>query len=133
MLWMIMADAVAAFHAAYIVFVVVGLAAILVGSLANWKWVRSPIFRILHLAAIAQVCLEALAEVICPLTRLESALRVRAGQSGYGRDFIGYWVDRFIFHDAPPWVFTAVYLSFGALVLLTFWIVPARSFRSERQ
>ena len=24
----------------------------------------------------------------------------------------------------PPWVFTTVYLTFGALVLLTFWFVP---------
>ena len=48
------------------------------------------------------------------------------GETGYARDFIGYWIDWLIFYSAPPWVFTAVYLTFGMLVLLTLWFVPVR-------
>ena len=126
MLWIILADLVAVSHAAYVVLVVAGFAAILVGSAARWRWVRNIYFRIMHLAMILLVCLEVIVGITCPLTRLESALRLRAGQTVYGRDFVGYWFDRIIFHDAPPWVFVTAYLTFGSLVLLTFWLVPVR-------
>ena len=52
--------------------------------------------------------------------------RGRRGEIGYACDFIGYWLDRLIFYNAPPWVFTAVYLTFGMLVLLTLWFIPVR-------
>jgi hypothetical protein len=103
MLWIIMADIVAALHAAYFVFVVAGFAAILAGSAARWQWVRNVYFRVVHLAMILLICLEVIVGITCPLTRLESALRPRGGQTGYARDFIGYWFDRIIFQDAPPW------------------------------
>ena len=62
----------------------------------------------------------------CPLTRLENALRLRGGETGYARDFIGHWLDWLIFYNAPSWMFTAVYLTFGMLVLSTAWFVPVR-------
>jgi hypothetical protein len=133
MLWIIMADIVAALHAAYIVFVVTGFAAILAGSAAQWQWVRNVYFRVVHLAMILLICLEVIVGITCPLTRLESALRPRGGETGYTRDFIGYWFDRIIFQDAPPYVFVTAYLTFGALVLLSFWLVPVRSLTSRRR
>ena len=128
-----MADVVAALHAAYIVFVVAGFAAILAGCAARWEWVRNVYFRITHLAMILLVCLEVIVGITCPLTRLENALRRKGGQTGYARDFIGYWFDRIIFHDAPPWLFATAYFTFGALVLLSFWFVPVRSLRPRRR
>jgi hypothetical protein len=47
-------------------------------------------------------------------------------ETGYAHDFIGYWLDWLIFYDAPSWVFTAVYLTFGMLVLSTLWLAPVR-------
>jgi hypothetical protein len=126
MLWRVMADIVVAIHAAYVVIVVIGFAAILIGSAAQWRWVRNFYFRTAHLAMILLVCAEALVGTTCPLTRLENALRLRAGETGYTRDFIGYWLDRLIFYDAPSWVFTAAYLTFGMLVLSTLWLAPVR-------
>jgi hypothetical protein len=126
MLWRVMADIVVAVHAAYVAIVVIGFAAILIGSAAQWRWVGNFYFRTAHLAMILLVCAEALSNTSCPLTRLENALRPRSGETGYGRDFIGYWLDRLIFYDAPSWVFTAAYLTFGMLVLLTLWFVPVR-------
>ena len=89
------------------------------------------LFRAAHLAMILLVCAEALVGTTCPLTRLENTLRLRGGESGYASDFIGYWLDWLIFYDAPSWVFTAVYLTFGMLVLSTLWLAPVRSPRAE--
>ena len=126
MLWRVTADIVVTVHAAYVAIVVVGFAAILIGSAAQWRWVRNFYFRAAHLGMILPVCAEALFGTSCPLTRLENALRLRGGETGYARDFIGYWLDWLIIYSAPPWVFTAVYLTFGMLVLLTLWLVPVR-------
>ncbi|MGH8013560.1 MAG: DUF2784 domain-containing protein [Candidatus Binataceae bacterium] len=121
-----MADGVVLIHAAYVAFVVVGFVLIVAGVIAGWAWVRSFWFRAAHLAAIALVCAEALAGVACPLTTLESWLRTRAGQAGYSRDFVGYWVDRLIFYHFPPWVFVDAYLMFVTLVLIAFVAAPPR-------
>src|SRR6202158_3461441 len=126
MLWRRMADIVVAVHAAYVAIIVIGLAAILIGSAAQWRWVRNFYFRAAQLARILPVCAEALVGTTCPLTRLENTLRLRGGETGYARDFIGYWIDWLIFYNAPPWVFTAAHLTFGMLVLLTLWFVPVR-------
>jgi hypothetical protein len=126
MLWRMMADIVVAVHAAYVAIVVLGFAAILIGSAAQWRWVRNFYFRAAHLAMILLVCAEALVGTACPLTRLENALRLRCGETGDARDFIGYWLDWLIFYNPPPWVFTAAYLTFGMLVLLSLWLVPVR-------
>ena len=126
MLWLVAADLVTTIHAGYVAFVVAGFVAVLIGGAAHWHWVRNFYFRVVHLAMILLVCCEALMGATCPLTVWENALRVRGGEYGYSRDFIGYWLDRLIFYEAPAWVFTAAYLTFGAMVLLTFWFVPVK-------
>jgi len=126
MQYRLLADVVVAIHAVYVGFVMLGLLAILVGRAMSWRWVRNPYFRILHLAAIGFVCAESIVGIDCPLTTLENGLRLGAGQNGYGGDFIGYWLDRLIFYDLSPRVFTVIYLAFGLLVLSTLWLVPIR-------
>lgn len=122
----ILADLVVAVHVAYVAFVVLGLAAIFIGAAAGWKWVRNFWFRAAHLAAIAIVLFESIAGFACPLTTLENSLRIRAGESGYATDFLGYWLDRLIFSRAPGWVFIALYAAFTLAVALTLWLVPPR-------
>ena len=124
MLWLVAAELVTVIHAGYVAVVVVGFVAILVGGAAGWHWVRNFYFRVVHVAMILLVCCEALTGATCPLTIWENMLRAKGGESGYSRDFVGYWLDSLIFYEAPPWVFTIVYLTFGALVLLSFWFVP---------
>ena len=124
MLWLVAADLVTLIHATYVAVVVLGFVAILVGWAAGWDWVRNRYFRIVHVAMILLVCCEALVGTTCPLTIWENMLRVKGGEAGYSRDFVGYWLDSLIFYHAPPWVFTTAYLTFGALVILTFWLVP---------
>lgn len=120
------ADIVAAFHAAYIVFVVFGFAAIVIGAARGWPWVSNFYFRAAHLASILFVCLEVAFGETCPLTILENTLRLQAGQWGYPQGFIGYWIDRLIYYNWPPWAFALIYFTFAAMVIATLWLVPVR-------
>jgi hypothetical protein len=122
----ILADVVVVLHAAYIAFVVFGLIAILTGIVMRWRWVRNFWFRIVHLAAIGVVVVQALAGVLCPLTTLENYLRTRAGEATYVGSFIGHWAHEMIFYDIPARAFTSIYCAFGAAVLATLLLAPPR-------
>ena len=127
MLWArALADFVVVVHAAYVAFVVLGLAATLLGLALGWGWVRNFWFRAAHLGAIGLVVVESLAKVPCPLTVWEAQLRRIGGQTVVGEDFVAGWIHRLIFFQADPWVFTALYVAFAAAVLLTFVLGPPR-------
>lgn len=115
------ADAVLVVHFAVVVFVIGGLAAVIAGNLRHWRWVNRPGFRVAHLAAIGFVVLQAWLGAVCPLTWLESWLRVQAGQGAYSASFIEYWIQKILFYEAPTWVFVAVYSAF-LLVVIASWI-----------
>jgi hypothetical protein len=119
-----LADTVMVLHAAVVVFVVGGLVVIVAGNLRRWRWVNRLWFRVLHAAAIGVVVLQAWVGRHCGLTDLESWLRVRAGQAGYDAGFVQYWVERFLYYEAPMWVFALAYTLFGLLVALTWWYFP---------
>ena len=121
-----LADAVALLHLALVLFVVGGLPAIVVGNRRGWRWVNGPAFRLLHLAAIGVVALQAWLGADCPLTTLESWLRVQAGERGYAGGFVEHWVHRVLFYAAPAWVFTLAYTAFALLVALAWWRYPPR-------
>lgn len=122
----ILADAVVIVHAAYVGFVVFGFAAILIGVIRHWRWVRNFWFRAAHLASIGVVALMTLADIACPLTTLENYLRQKAGEARYPADFIGYWAHQLIFFQGPPWVFTVCYVGFALLVIAVFVLAPPR-------
>ena len=117
----LLADLVLALHFGYVLFVVGGLAAIWLGYALGWRWVRNRWFRVLHFAAIGLVAVEALVGVLCPLTALEDWLR--PGEES-GASFVQRWLHALLFYDWPLWVFTALYLSFAAVVALTFLLLP---------
>jgi hypothetical protein len=120
----ILADLVLVTHALFVGFVVIGFALILAGLALGWGWVRRPGFRYAHLAAIGIVVLQAWFGIECPLTTLESALRTRAGEAGYGTSFIQDWLYRLLYYQAETWIFTVVYTVFGAAVALVWWFAP---------
>jgi hypothetical protein len=122
----LLADLVVVAHFAYVGFVVFGMAAILVGGVLRWHWVRNFWFRVLHLVAIALVAGQALAGILCPLTTLENMLRLRAGQATYPAAFIGYWAHRLMFYRAPGWVFTLCYSLFALAVAGALILIPPR-------
>jgi hypothetical protein len=118
----LVADALLVVHFVSAAFIVGGLILVWLGAALDWSWTRNPWFRYLHLGAIAFVAAEALAGVACPLTVLEDLLRggVRA------ESFVGRWVQRLLYYQAPEWVFTAAYVVWTAATLLTLWLVPPR-------
>jgi Protein of Unknown function (DUF2784) len=94
------------------------------GNWLHWRWVNRMWFRSVHLLAILVVVIQAWLGELCPLTTLESWLRVQAGSSAYERSFIEHWLQRLIFYEAPFWVFTAAYTAFAVLVGLVWWRYP---------
>ncbi len=93
-----------------------------VGAALGWSWIHNPWFRYLHLGAIVFVAAEALLGYACPLTVWEDLLRggVRP------ESFVGRWVYRLLYYEAPEWVFTALYAAWAAATLVTLWLVRPR-------
>jgi hypothetical protein len=118
----LLADLLLVLHFCIAGFIVLGLILVWAGALAGWRWVRNPWFRYLHLAAIVFVAAETLLGYACPLTLWEDLLRggVRP------ETFIGRWVYRLLYYEAPAWVFTTAYVAWAAAALLTLRLVPPR-------
>ena len=84
------ADSVLLLHAAFVVFAVFG------GLLAwRWRWIAW-----FHLPAVAWAAFVEFTGRVCPLTPLENALRVQAGEAAYGGDFIGNYVGSLLYPEA---------------------------------
>ena len=82
MLYRLLADAVVAFHALFIVFIVFG------GFLTwRWRWVTA-----VHVPCAIWGVLIEYRGWFCPLTPIENSLRAKAGQHGYSGGFIEHYV-----------------------------------------
>jgi hypothetical protein len=129
----LLADAVLVLHFAFVLFVVAGLLLTWIGYFAGWKFVRNPWFRSAHLVAMAVVVAESLFGVICPLTKWEAALRLKAGEDpAYMGSFIQHWVHRVMFFEISERTFTMIYVAVFVLILLSLVVVPPRPFRTTR-
>jgi hypothetical protein len=128
-----LADLVVAVHFTYVAFVVVGMAAILLGIAFRWSWVRNFWFRTIHLLLIGIVAVESIFGIVCPLTTWEDSLRETGGDVREDGSFIGRWAHDLLFVDAPPWVLTTCYILFGLAVLATFIFAPPRRPRWMRK
>ena len=130
-LFPLLADLVLALHVLIVLFVAGGLLVIVAGNLRGWRWVNAMWFRVLHAGAIAIVVSQAWLGLACPLTTLEMWLRGRAGLVTHSDSFIGHWLQRLLYIDAPLWVFTVVYTLFGLLVAWVWLRFPARPTRGH--
>lgn len=119
-----LADAVLLLHLGIVLFVVGGLALVIVGNRRSWRWVNGIGFRVAHLTAIAVVAAQTWFGVDCPLTTLESWLRVQSGSARYDTGFIEHWIGRLLFYEAPAWVFGTAYTVFALLVAAAWWRYP---------
>ncbi len=124
MVYLFLADIIAVIHFGYVIFVILGFTLIVVGIILKWKWIRNFWFRIIHLAAIAGVALEALMGINCPLTVLEFKLRYASFLSGKKVSFVGNIIDSILFYNAPLWLFTIIYTAFAIIVVITFIMAP---------
>jgi len=121
-----LADAVLGLHLALVLFVVAGLPLIVVGHRRGWAWTSAWGFRLVHLATIGVVAAEAWLGIVCPLTTLEMWLRREARAVAYEGGFVEHWLQAVLFWQAPSWVFTAVYTTFGLAVAAAWWRFPPR-------
>jgi hypothetical protein len=123
----LLADAVVLLHFGYVLFAVGGEILVLAGGLLGWRWTRNLPFRLVHLAAVVLVAVEALLGVICPLTEWEFRLRELAGQQVERQlSFVARLVRAIIFYDFPVWVFTVAYVGFALLVAGSLMLFPPR-------
>lgn len=122
--YQLLADAVLTLHLGIVVFVIGGLALVIIGNLRAWRWVNALWFRLAHLLAIAVVVAQSWFGAICPLTSLEMWLREHARTATYTGGFIEHWFNRLLYYDAPAWVFTLGYTLFGLLVVASWWRFP---------
>lgn len=133
MAYRVLADVVLAVHFGVVVFVIGGLVAVVVGNRRGWRFVNGWWFRLAHLAAIGVVVAQAWLGVTCPLTTLESRLRMQAGSDGYETSFVEHWLGALLFYEAPSWVFTTAYTLFGVGVAATWWLFPPARRASPRR
>ena len=132
-LYQSLANAVLIAHVGIVLFIIGGLLLTRLGAALRWQWVKNFWFRALHLVGIAYIAMEAWLGIVCPLTTLELWLREKAGQIVYEGDFIAHWMRQIMFYEAPPWVFIAAYSGFGALVVLSWFLVrPTLPWRPRR-
>ncbi len=125
MIWSLLADLIVVIHFLYVLFTVLGEGLILWGGFLKWQWIRNRTFRILHLAAVLLVALEAMAGVLCPLTVWEYRLRGMAGQGAEQEvSFVARLIRRIIFYDFPEIFFIVLYTGFGILVIVTALLFP---------
>ncbi len=131
-LYAVAADLMVFLHLLYVSFTIGGTLLILAGGLFHWSWVRNWIFRLIHLAAVLLVAVEALIGVWCPLTVWEWRLRALAGQDYEGEiSFVGRLIRQIIFVELPDWGFTVMYIGFGALILGIFLLIPPKRRKSK--
>lgn len=91
--------------------------------------VRNRTFRLLHLVAVGFVGAEGALGVLCPLTVWEYVARRAAGQQVEEEiPLISRLIRQVLFYDFPPWVFSALYVGFALLVLVTYVWIPPDSF-----
>ena len=129
MVYGFLADILGLIHFLYVSFVVVGQLLIVIGICLRWRWIRDLRFRVIHLAMILIVALESLGHLMCPLTTWENQLRVLAGQPEEGDSFVARLLNNVMFCNDigySHWIFKSSYVSFAAIVVMTFVIAPPR-------
>lgn len=117
------AEAVLALHVLIIAFNVLGLIVIPVGALAGWRLVRVLWLRLVHLALLAVVALQAVAGRACILTIWQDDL---TGSRAGVPPLIMRWVNGLIYWNLPFWVFTVLYVAVFAYVVALWFSVPPR-------
>ena len=119
----ILALIVLATHVAIIAFNLFGLIAIPLGAWRRWRFVRIRWWRMLHVAILAIVALQALLGRACFLTLWQDSL---AGDDSGSAPLIMRWVIGLIYWPLPIWFFALLYLAVFTYTLALWFLVPPR-------
>jgi hypothetical protein len=122
----LLADLIVAIHIAYVVYVVGGLMAILIGVWRGRRWIRNPWFRLTHLLAILIVITEIILKLNCPLTTWENSARAAARQPVDGSAFMDRLLTFILIGSAPRWLINGAYFVFAIAIAATFILAPPR-------
>ena len=109
-------------HLAVIAFNVAGLIVVPLGGALRWRVVRNLPLRLLHVASLGVVALQAALGRACFLTDWQADLT----GGGATDPLIMRWVNSVIFWPLPPWAFTAAYVAIFAYVVALWFLVPPR-------
>jgi hypothetical protein len=115
-----LALAILAFHLGIILFNVFGLVAIPLGAWRHWHFVRVRWWRVLHLAALGIVAMQAVFDQACILTLWQDEL----SGHGAGAPLIMRWIDRLIYWPLPMWFFVLLYVAVFLYTVALWWLVP---------
>lgn len=115
----LLADLLLAFHAGFVVFVVLG-------GLLTLRWPRAAW---VHIPCALWGSWVVLAGWICPITPLENALRRAAGEAGYAGGFLDHWVRLVIY---PPGLTRGVQVALGVAAVVFNVAVYAWAWRRWR-
>lgn len=127
-----LASLILAVHVAIIAFNLVGLILIPLGAWRGWAFVHAPLWRLLHVASLGVVAVQALLGRACFLTIWQDEF---GGFDGETQPLIMRWVNDIIFWPLPLWVFTLIYVAIFLWTLALLRLVPLRrliSFRHEQ-
>lgn len=117
------ANVIVAIHLGYLVYVIGGMLAILLGMALRWQWIRNPWFRLTHMAMILIVAFEAVLGFWCPLTTWEHELR---GDEFASQTFVGQCLQFIMFPEIPEQYLNMIYYLFAAAVVVSFIFAPPR-------
>jgi hypothetical protein len=112
----IAADLIVTLHAAFALFVALG-------ALFAFRWRR---VMWVHLPAAAWGVLIEFSGWVCPLTPLENALRLHAGEAAYTGDFVQHYVVPVLY---PATLTRETQLAIGSAALLANVLIYRRLFR----
>ncbi|MFZ5720398.1 MAG: DUF2784 family protein [Pseudomonadota bacterium] len=117
----LLGQVILAIHLVVIAFNVIGLAVIPLGGVLGWTWVRLRWLRLLHLASLAVVAVQAALGEACFLTIWQAMATGEAPEP-----LITRWVNSLIYWPLPMWIFTTAYIAVFLYVLALWWLVPPR-------
>lgn len=112
-------------HLGVVVFNIFGMVAVPLGAWRGWPFVREFWWRLVHLASLFAVALQALLGRACFLTIWQSA--IEADQPSAPPPMIATWINRVLYWPLPLWVFAVGYVVVFVYVLLLWrWVPPRR-------
>ena len=118
-----LADTILAIHLVIIAFNVAFLIGIPFGAWRGWRLIRVAWLRLLHLALMAIVAVQALAGRACILTIWQNDL---TGRSASPPPLIMHAVDSLIYWNFPLWVFTTLYVAVFLYIVALSIFIPFR-------
>lgn len=100
-----------------------GLVVVPIDAWQNWRFVRAPVWRYLHILSLAVVVVQAVLGRACFLTICQDEL---TGGSDENQPLIARTIDAMIYWSIPILVIAVGYILIFAYAFALLWFVPPR-------